>query len=77
MGVVKFSKPVFDVLKERIGSLAFLGPYKILRAVKVTPDCILVFSDLSFTDFQVNIGGKADDVQEKAFHNFSLRYDQA
>jgi hypothetical protein len=76
-GKVPLSGEVFDLLRRNVTSLAEIGPYKILYAANFGAIGVLLFTEMTFTDFQITATGKHDDVTEKAFHNFSLQYDRA
>jgi hypothetical protein len=65
----------FDLIRSKIGSSPKIGSYSILHSMPVNDTQFLVFTQLSFTDFDVNITGRSGDVNKKAFHDFLFQFD--
>ena len=69
------TKEEFADLVKRLVSSVYIGEYKILYAVPAGGTSVLVFTELSFMDYDTNINGKAGEVQKSAFHDFHLQFD--
>lgn len=50
------------------------GKYKILYALAVNELEFLVFTELTFIDFDVTVTGHSSDVKKTAYHNFVIRH---
>ena len=70
-----FSRDQFDKLKADLLSSAHKGDYRILHVAPYSENHFLVFTMLSFVDFDINISGKAADTKKIAYHNFVVRLD--
>jgi hypothetical protein len=66
----------FDKLKQYVGSVPSVGNYLILHTTSYDLSNLLVFTELSFVDFDVNIIGKASDIRKKVYHNFLLKHER-
>ena len=75
-GRILMSIESFNLLTKRLSSLSVLGPYDIPYAVSAGTDGLLVLTEIEFTDFALSYKGVADDVPDKAIHNFYLKYDK-
>ena len=53
-----------------------LGNFKIMYATLVGQHRLILFTELMFTDFDVNLTGHSDDVKKKAFHDFLISFDE-
>jgi hypothetical protein len=71
-----FTEDHFSRLTDYLRSVVAVGKYRILYAVAYEPDHILVFTEISFVDFDINVTGRPSDVSKKAYHNFVLRFDR-
>ncbi|MFN8336305.1 MAG: hypothetical protein U0U09_14335 [Cyclobacteriaceae bacterium] len=67
------SQAAFDLIKEKIQSSATIGDYKILYTAPVS-DQLLIFTEITFTDFDVTMIGDAGDVKKKGHYNFLMRH---
>ncbi|MBS1505805.1 MAG: hypothetical protein JSS79_04075 [Bacteroidetes bacterium] len=65
---------LFDLLKETISKVRTVDNYLILHCVSVSPDKFLVFTEITYTDFDVNAFGKATDQKNKNYHDFLFEY---
>ncbi|MBL0741475.1 hypothetical protein [Chryseolinea lacunae] len=70
-----FSLNHFEILKSYIRDRAQIGEYKIIYTTEVTPSDLLVFTRISFVDFDVNVMGQASDVKKDVYVTFLVRYD--
>lgn len=66
----------FEFIKTTIDKNPAIGSYKILYWTKVNPNSLLIFTVLSFSDFDVNLVGQGDDIRKKVYHNFVLQFVQ-
>src|SRR5690242_4612368 len=53
----------FELIKNKMGSSSKIGAYQILHVQPVDDNQFLVFTELSFTDFDVNVTGRSSDVK--------------
>ena len=66
----------FEKLKYAIGASSKIDEYSILYQCAVDDSQYLLITEVLFTDFDIGVTGKADDVSRKAYHSFVLRYDK-
>jgi hypothetical protein len=70
-----FSKDQYEKLKANIRSSSYKRDYRILHAAPYGEDHLLVFTMLSFVDFDINMSGTAADTKKVAYHNFVVKLD--
>ncbi|WP_160143713.1 hypothetical protein [Chryseolinea soli] len=66
----------YQKLKGNLQSSAQKGDYKILHVAPFGEDHLLIFTMLSFIDFDINMSGKATDTKKTAYHNFVVKFDR-
>lgn len=64
----------FNLVLKYMRSLNTLGNYKIMYTHLLDNNCILIFTELTFVDYDIGITGQSDDIRKKAYHNFVIRY---
>jgi len=74
-GAVSCAADQVETWMTRIRSLRAAGAYQIEYVYALTPGQILVFTTLSFIDFDIGISGSAADTAKTAHHNFLLTTD--
>jgi hypothetical protein len=70
-----FNAHHYDLLKEYLRTISFAGDYRIMFVSAYEPNHHLIFTELSYADFGVNVIGRPTDMKQKAFHNFVLKFD--
>ena len=71
-----FSRDQYEKLKATLQPSTYKGDYRILHVAPYGEDHLLIFTTLSFVDFDVNISGKATDTKKVAYHNFVVKFDR-
>ena len=71
-----FAADHFDKLGPYLQSIPAAANYRLLYVLPYDRDHILVFTELSFADFDIGLSGKSSDVAKKAYHNFLLTLDR-
>jgi hypothetical protein len=69
-GSVKYDSGHFHQVMTRIRNTQSIGPYQIAYIHPLNQDEILIFTTLSFVDFDIGITGSPEDTAKKAHHNF-------
>ena len=71
-----FSRDQYEKLKATLRPSTYKGDYRILHVAPYREDHLLVFTTLSFIDFDINMSGKATDTKKVAYHNFVVKFDR-
>ena len=71
-----FRAEYFARLKEFIAARTIVGNYQIIHTAEVSSSALLVFTLISFDDFDVGITGKGTDVKMNSYLTFLIRYDR-
>ena len=71
-----YSRDQYENLKANLLSSTNKGDYKILHVAPYGEDHLLIFTLLSFIDFDINMSGKATDTKKTAYHNFVVKFDR-
>lgn len=71
-----YSREQFEKIKGNLQPSTLKGDYRILHAAPFDEDHLLVFTALSFVDFDINMSGKASDTKKVAYHNFVVKFDR-
>ena len=69
-----FPLAYYQKLKEYVAAPAMLGNYQILYTTDVSSSEFLVFTLISFDDFDVGITGKGTDVRKNSYLTFLIRH---
>jgi hypothetical protein len=72
----EINRESFELIKRKVSSSAFIGSYRIAHSVPVNEYQFIIFTELSFSDFDVTVTGKGADVTKTSHHNFLLDYDK-
>ena len=70
-----FHPGYFGKLKEFIAGRKMVGNYQIIHTAEVSSSALLVFTLISFDDFDVGITGKGTDVRKSSYLTFLIRHD--
>lgn len=73
--VENFELKVFELLTEAITKARYVDNFHILHSVSLSPTQFLVFTELAYTDFDVNAFGKPSDQKVKTYHDFLFQYE--
>jgi hypothetical protein len=68
------STAAYKLLTAKMQNIKAAGKYKILYALEVNEREFLVFTELTFIDFDVTVTGHSSDVKKTTFHNFVIRH---
>jgi hypothetical protein len=71
-----FSRDQYENLKANLQPSTYKRDYRILHVAPYGEDHLLVFTMLSFIDFDINMSGKATDTKKTAYHNFVVKFDR-
>ncbi|HEY5745579.1 MAG TPA: hypothetical protein VIU12_05865 [Chryseolinea sp.] len=71
-----YSREQFEKIKANLQPSTLKGDYRILHVAPFGEDHLLVFTTLSFVDFDINMSGKATDTKKIAYHNFVVKFDR-
>ena len=71
-----YSREQYESIKANLQSSVTKGDYRILHVAPYDEDHLLVFTMLSFVDFDINMSGKAADTKKVAYHNFVVKFDR-
>jgi hypothetical protein len=69
------SETAYSSLAEKIKEGMYLSNYRIMYSCLIDKGQLLVLTELPFSDFDIDITGRASDVKNKAYHNFLVKYD--
>ena len=70
-----FSREQYENLKANLQPSTYRGDYRILHVAPYGEDHLLIFTMLSFVDFDISMSGKATDTKKVAYHNFVVKFD--
>ncbi|HEY9045200.1 MAG TPA: hypothetical protein VIN08_04865 [Ohtaekwangia sp.] len=71
---LNFDRNAFQILKARIQISSNVENYRILHVHTLDEQRILIFTELSFIDYDITITGKPEDIDKKSYHNFLVQY---
>ena len=71
-----FQEDHFLKLIDYMRSITIVGKYRVLYVAAYERDHLLVFTEISFVDFDINITGNPSDTRKKAYHNFVVKLDR-
>ena len=71
-----YSRDQYENLKANLQPSTYKGDYRILHVAPYDEDHLLIFTMLSFIDFDINMSGKATDTKKVAYHNFVVKFDR-
>jgi len=74
---INFKPAYFDELKNYVLSTTSIGDYVVMYGHVINSDEIILFTNLTYQDFDVTLTGRSDDVDKTILTAFTLRYIRA